>query len=94
MKYEYDTEVYLKQISGSSSYFNTFLDKDSLVAGILSLEPGEEDTQEPHESDEMYYILKGDGSLRINKNDYSVKPGKAFFVPKNVGHYFLVTRKN
>jgi len=93
MKYEYDTETYLKQISSSSSYFNTFLDKDSLAAGILSLEPGEEDTQEPHKSDEMYYILKGDGSLRINKNDYYVKPGKAFFVPKNVDHYFFGNTK-
>jgi len=93
MKYEYDTETYLKQISGSNSYFNTFLDKDSLAAGILSLEPGEEDTQEPHESDEIYYIIKGNGSLHINKNDYSVKPGKAFFVPKNIEHYFFGNTK-
>ena len=93
MKYEYDTDVYLKQISDSNSYFNTFLEKQSLAAGILSLEPGEEDTQEPHESDEMYYVLKGNGFLRINKNDYSVKPGKAFFVPKNIKHHFFGNTK-
>ena len=73
MKYEYDTDAYLKQISNSNSYFNTFLDKKSLAAGVLSLDPGEEDTQEPHESDEMYYVLKGNGFLRINKNDYKLK---------------------
>ena len=84
MKYEYDTETYLKQISDSNSYFNTFLSRDSLAAGILSLEPGGDDTQEPHDSDEMYYVLNGNGFLRINKIDYSIKPGKAFFVPKNV----------
>ena len=72
MKYEYDTDAYLKQISNSNSYFNTFLDKKSLAAGVLSLDPGEEDTQEPHESDEMYYVLKGNGFLRINKNDYKL----------------------
>ena len=93
MKYEYDTDVYLKQISDSNSYFNTFLEKQSLAAGILSLEPGEEDTQEPHESDEMYYVLKGNGFLRINKTDYSVKPGKAFFVPKNIKHPFFGNTK-
>ena len=93
MKYEYDTDVYLKQISDSNSYFNTFLEKQSLAAGILSLEPGEEDTQEPHESDEMYYVLKGNGFFRINKNDYSVKPGKAFFVPKNIKHHFFGNTK-
>ena len=53
MKYEYDTETYLKQISNSNSYFNTFLNRDSLAAGVLSLKPGEDDTQEPHNSDEM-----------------------------------------
>ena len=59
MKYEYDIETYLKQISNSNSYFNTFLNRDSLAAGILSLEPGGDDTQEPHDSDEMYYVLSG-----------------------------------
>ena len=93
MKYEYDTDSYLKQISNSNSYFHTFLDKESLAAGILSLEPGEEDTQEPHESDEMYYVLKGIGFLRINKRDYTVKPGKAFFVTKNTQHYFFGNTK-
>ena len=93
MKYEYDTDSYLKQISNSNSYFHTFLDKESLAAGILSLEPGEEDTQEPHESDEMYYVLKGNRFLRINKRDYTVKPGKAFFVTKNTQHYFFGNTK-
>ncbi len=93
MKYEYDTETYLKQISNSNSYFNTFLNRNSLAAGILSLEPGEDDTQEPHNSDEVYYVLSGNGFLRINKTDYSIKSGKAFFVPKNVEHYFFGNTK-
>ena len=93
MKYEYDIQTYLKQISNSNSYFNTFLNRDSLAAGILSLEPGEYDTQEPHDSDEMYYVLDGNGFLRINKTDYSIKSGKVFFVPKNVEHYFFGNTK-
>jgi len=93
MKYEYDTKKYLKQISRSNSYFNTFLDKDTLAAGILILKPGEEDTQLPHESDEMYYILEGDGFLKIKNKDYSIKKGKAFFVPKNAEHFFFGNKK-
>ena len=93
MKYEYDTEKYLKQISNSNSYFNTFLSRSTLAAGILSLDPSEDDTQEPHDSDEMYYILNGNGFLRINKIDYTIKPGKAFFVPKNVEHCFFGNTK-
>ena len=41
----------------------------------------------------MYYVLKGNGLLRINKNDYKLKPGKAFFVPKNTKHYFFGNTK-
>ena len=93
MKYEYDTDAYLKQISDSNSYFNTFLDKQSLAAGILSLAPGEEDTQEPHESDEMYYVLDGDGFLKIKNKKYKLKKGKAFFVPKDTKHYFFGNKK-
>ena len=93
MKFEYNTIDYIRKISNSSSYFNTFLNKDNLAAGLLILKPSEEDTQLPHESDEMYYILDGDGFLKINNKDYSVKKGKAFFVPKNTEHYFFGNKK-
>ena len=51
MKFEYNTDDYIRKINGSTSYFNTFLDKETLAAGVLVLKPGEEDTQIPHESD-------------------------------------------
>ena len=57
------------------------------------MKPSEEDTQLPHESDEMYYILDGDGFLKIKNKNYSVKKGKAFFVPKNTEHYFFGNKK-
>ena len=44
MKFEYDTTEYIRKINNGNSYFNTFLDKDTLAAGILVLKPGEEDT--------------------------------------------------
>ena len=93
MKFEYNTIDYIRKISNSSSYFNTFLNKENLAAGLLILKPSEEDTQLPHESDEMYYILDGDGFLKIKNKNYSVKKGKAFFVPKNTEHYFFGNKK-
>ena len=89
MKFEYNTTEYIRKINNGNSYFNTFLDKDALAAGILVLKPGEEDTQIPHELDEMYYVLDGDGFLKIKNKKYKLKKGKAFFVPKNTEHYFF-----
>ena len=75
MKFEYNTTDYIRKINNGTSYFDTFLNKQSLAAGILILKPGEEDTQLPHDSDEMYYILEGDGYLKIKNKNYSIKKG-------------------
>ena len=53
MKIEYDTSQYIKKLNSGDSYFKTFINKKSLASGVLLLKPNEEDTQEPHESDEM-----------------------------------------
>ena len=93
MNFEYDTTDYIRKINKGNSYFDTFLNKENLAAGILILKPGEEDTQLPHDSDEMYYILEGDGFLKIKNKDYILKKGKAFFVPKDTKHYFFGNKK-
>ncbi len=49
----FDTDRYVRKLRDSDEYFHTFIDRESLAAGVLSLGPGEEDTQEPHDSDEI-----------------------------------------
>lgn len=93
MKIEFDTSAYINELQKSENYFHTFINRESLAAGVLSLEPGEEDTQTPHESDEVYYVIQGDGFLKINKKDYAVSEGKVFFVAKDIEHYFFGNSK-
>ena len=93
MKIEFDTNEYLKSIVKSNSYYHTFINKENLAAGILCLKPGEEDTQSPHESDEIYYIVRGDGFLNIGGKDYPVSEAKAYFVGKNIEHKFHGNKK-
>ena len=93
MKIKFDTIEYLNKLKKSNSYFHTFINRESLAAGILSLKPGEEDTQEPHTSDEIYYILEGNGYLKINKKDYKISPGMAYYVPKDIEHCFFGNTK-
>jgi len=88
MKLDYDVSKYIEKIKKSDEYFHTFINQESLAAGVLVLEPGEEDTQVPHESDEVYFILKGNGFLKIKDKDYAVTPNKMYFVAKEVEHYF------
>ena len=93
MKLEFDLSTYVKKIKNSNSYFETFINKSSLAAGVLVLKPGEEDTQEPHDSDEVYYVISGDGFLKIKDKDYKVSKDKVFFVAKDVVHYFHGNKK-
>ncbi len=88
MKIEFDTKEYVKNIAKSKSYFHTFINRENIAAGVLRLLPGEEDTQAPHDSDEVYYVVRGDGFLTVGKKDYSVSEGMSYFVAKNVEHRF------
>jgi len=88
MKLDYDVSKYIEKIKKSDEYFHTFINLESLAAGVLVLKPGEEDTQVPHKSDEVYFILKGNGFLKIKDKDYPVNPNKMYFVAKEVEHYF------
>ena len=88
LKLEFNLTEYLEKIKKGNSYFHTFINKDSLAAGILILQPGEEDTQEPHENDEVYFVISGNGYLKIKNKNYKVSKEKLFFVAKGVPHYF------
>jgi len=88
LKLDFDLSTYLEKINKSSSYFHTFINRDSLAAGVLVLQPGEEDTQTPHSSDEVYYVIEGNGFLKIKNKNYKVSKDKLFFVAKDVEHYF------
>jgi len=93
MKIEFDINEYLKNIPKSGSYYRTFINRNNLAAGVLRLQPGDEDTQTPHDSDEIYYVVKGDGFLNISGKDYKISEAKAYFVGKNIEHQFHDNKK-
>ncbi|RMF30001.1 MAG: cupin domain-containing protein [Candidatus Nitrosothermus koennekii] len=59
-----------------------------MAVGVLRLKPEQEDPQDPHLYDEIYYIIKGDGYLRVDDKDIEVKEGKIIFVPAYTKHKF------
>lgn len=93
LKIVFDTNEYVKKIAKSDTYFHTFLNKENLAVGILRLGPGGNDTQEPHENDEVYYVVKGDGFLEINGKDYPVSEGMSYYVAKKIPHKFHENKK-
>jgi len=47
MKLDFDTKQYIDEIRKNDNYFHTFINRETLAAGVLVLQPGEEDTQTP-----------------------------------------------
>lgn len=88
MKLEFTLDSYLAKIKNSDSYFYTFINKTSLAAGVLVLGPGDADTQTPHDSDEVYYVISGDGFLKIGDKDYKIAKNKLYFAKRGVEHFF------
>lgn len=93
MRVEFDTKKYVDKIRNSDNYFHTFINRQNIAAGVLVLNPNEEDTQTPHDSDELYYVVKGDGYLKINNIDYEISDGMMYFVQKNIPHKFFGNKK-
>ena len=59
--------------------------------GTLSIEvykPEKIDKQTPHDRDEVYIIISGQGNFFSDGVQYDFKPGDFFFVPAGIEHRF------
>ena len=65
-----------------------FIEKLSMDCGLYRLEAGEEDLQEPHRLDEVYYIVKGEATLTMKGTEQPVRPGSIIYIQANVPHKF------
>jgi mannose-6-phosphate isomerase-like protein (cupin superfamily) len=62
-----------------------------MAGGTMSVEvfaPKNEDLQQPHTQDELYFIQRGLGELVINGQRFDAEAGDAFFVAAGVAHRF------
>jgi mannose-6-phosphate isomerase-like protein (cupin superfamily) len=72
----------------SSSYFLDIMHTNSFEVGILKLRPGQKDAQGPHSADELYFIVEGEGFIRIQGTDHGIRKGSCVFVASKTEHHF------
>ncbi|HJT85819.1 MAG TPA: cupin domain-containing protein [Nitrososphaeraceae archaeon] len=89
----FDLDICMSKIS-KSKYFMDILNTHTMEVGIIKLSKNQKDSQQPHESDEIYYVISGNGKIVINKNEYDVKPGNIIYIPKNTSHHFQTINEN
>jgi mannose-6-phosphate isomerase-like protein (cupin superfamily) len=82
------------RLEKEGGYFLDFLKVRDLEAGVIVLRPGEEDTQEPHSADELYYVIEGSGFMELGKSKKPVKKGSIIFVPAKMRHRFYGNKED
>ncbi len=84
----FELEHLLGTQAESKEDYLEFLRSDALSVGIYKLEAGAKDPQEPHNEDEVYYILSGRGMIQVGEEDQPVQTGSIVYVEKHVPHKF------
>ncbi|MGC2575867.1 MAG: cupin domain-containing protein [Candidatus Nitrosopolaris sp.] len=78
----------LSELEDQGGYFIDFISTRGIQSGIIRLHPGENDTQEPHSVDEVYYVIEGNGFIKLNGKDHEIRQGTSIFVPAKADHRF------
>jgi mannose-6-phosphate isomerase-like protein (cupin superfamily) len=60
-----------------------------LEIGVYVLVAPEPDRQQPHEDDEVYVVLEGNGVLDVEGEPVALREGHAVFVPAGAEHGFM-----
>ena len=72
----------LSELDGRGGYFIDFVSTRGIQAGIIRLHPGENYTQEAHSVDEVYYVIQGNGFIKLDGKLTSGSSFSSMVVPE------------
>ena len=75
-------------MKGQSVEYLQFLKVPDLSCGIYHLSKGSEDPQQPHDEDEVYYVLAGKGQFTSETGVQTLESGSVIYVAREVEHRF------
>lgn len=68
--------------------YHEFLRVPALNCGLYILPAGGPDPQQPHDEDEVYYVISGQGRFQAGEDDVEVGPGSVLYVATGDPHHF------
>lgn len=83
-----------EQLRGKTELYHEFLRVPALSVGLYELAAGSNDPQQPHTEDEVYYVVSGEATIRVDNEDQPVTAGSIVYVPAHVVHYFHSIRQD
>jgi quercetin dioxygenase-like cupin family protein len=85
----YDLGILLAERDRVGKAWLEFLRVPSLSMGVYHLAAGQEDRQQPHTEDEVYYVVAGRGQFRTSETVQEAGPGTILFVERLIEHRFF-----
>ena len=78
----------VKQRLGEAGGYEIVHSSPGLEIGVYVLVAPEPDRQQPHDDDEIYFVLEGSGVLDVEGQKVELREGHALFVPAGAEHRF------
>ena len=66
----------------------------NMLGGIYKLPKGTVDKQQPHKTDEIYYVLEGKAKIEVEEEVSEVYPGQVLFVKAKASHRFFEIKED
>ena len=83
----FDIEAVKERLSDAGGY-EVVRSSPGLEIGVYVLVAPEPDRQQPHDDDEVYVVLEGQGVLDVEGKQVELREGHALFVPAGAEHRF------
>ena len=80
----------IADLDSADSYSLNVFNNKGVDLGVLRLRKGETDTQLPHEVNEVYFVVEGNGFIEIEGKVKPIKSADFIFVSANTQHRFIV----
>jgi mannose-6-phosphate isomerase-like protein (cupin superfamily) len=79
----------LSKHAKTNAPYHEFLRVPSLSCGTYTLAAGATDLQNPHDEDEVYYVVSGRARLRVGDDEQTVGPGSLLYIGATSEHSFF-----
>lgn len=85
---DFDLAKLVARADSSGKPYLEFLRVPSLSCGLYTLGVGAVDRQSTHDEDEVYFVIKGRGTIEFDGEVRPIGPGSILYVPADTPHEF------
>jgi mannose-6-phosphate isomerase-like protein (cupin superfamily) len=85
----FETQDAVGRLRAAGGGYEIVHESPGLELGVYVLVAPEPDRQQPHEDDEVYVVLEGNGTLEVEDERVDLSEGQAVYVPAGAEHRFV-----